>query len=310
MRKIILSLLVVLSTVSLYSQKYFSTKTHGLAVYGRGGYNAFFNTLDDTRTLGGGCGEIGLGYELGTLTSGFMLHTGVGVSISNSTMTYKSDITDRRLMYDTEGVEHIAHFTFYDVHERDMYVNINYVLLLGHRWQNGGYFMLGPKIGYALYGNGETTTKVNRRSQYDGLIGDDGDGMLSDMPNHYMDNSVRTYEEGLPKNLYMGLFMECGYSISKRREVNIYENMSQAIYRSIRFAFFCEVGGYVNGSSTNSPFMINQGTNGQYHPTIGNSLYRDQSFITAFSCGMKLTYAIQYKKLICATCDHGFREGR
>ncbi len=312
MKKLILSLLLILSTFSVFAKKQhykpYSAKTHGLAIWARGGYSNFLATLDDTQPLGCAGGEFGLGFEMGSTTTGFILQTGVGMSVLSSTLRLKTDLTEDRQMYDTEGAQHTAHFLFHNTREIDTYVNMHYVLLLGRHFENGSYFLLGPKVGYALSGNGKTTTEVIRQSRYDGIIGGDGDGLLSDMPNHFMDTVQRKHEHGINKNLHLALSFECGYAFKMPREVIMEDVKSQAAYRSLKLAAFVEFGGYINTKLSNSSVVIvNKATQpGAYEPAIGNLLYRDKTFLPTLFCGVKLTYVIQYQKIVCATCDKAF----
>ncbi len=300
MKKIVIILLLMLNAVFVYSQKYHSEKTNALVFWGSGGYNRFDNTLNETKTLGGGGGEIGIGYEFGTSSSGFLFQTGISASYLSSSMLFTSEITENKRMYDTERNEHIAYFNFHNISEKDNYLNLNYTLLFGYQSYNGFYVLGGPKVAYAVAGAGTTTCEVTRKSRYDGLVGEDGNGLLSGMPNHDMDNVQRKHKQEINNNPYIGLSVECGYT-KLIRHIN---NNARTDYHSLRIACFCDFGGYINTNrSSNTSLIINQANDGQYQPTIANYLYSNQSFLTGLFCGIKFTYLLQWTSPVCVICQ-------
>ncbi len=311
MRKIILSLLVAFSTLSIYAQNYYTAKTHGIVFHGRGGYSQFRNRMPDTQSLGGAGVDLGIGYEYGTYSAGFLMQTGFSASFLSSSTFYLEELTDSKQMYDTEGIEHTAYFTFDDIREFDSYVTVNYNLLFGYQGRKGGYILVGPKVGYSLLGLGKTTTSVTQDSRYDGLIGGDGDGLLSDIPNHDIGTVERVHKQPIHKNLHAALSAEFGFSFSKRKEFDFEEegyvpNKRRAEHTTFRFGFFCEVGGFINThGADNSSLIVNNGTNGRYQPTIGNYLYREHTpFLLTIGGGIKLTYVIQYSPAVCVRCNY------
>ncbi len=301
MKKIVIILLLMLNAFTIYSQRYHSSQTNALVVFGSGGYSLFENTLLETTAFGGSGGEIGIGYELGTTGSSFLFQTNLSASYLSSSMILTSDVAETKRMYDTERNEHTAYYDFHNISETDSYLQLNYTLLFGYKWRNGMYFLTGPKIAYALTGEGQTSCEVRRTARYDGLIGEDGNGFLSNMPNHYLNNVERTYRQKLNPNPYVGLSAEVGYSIFKNLTVN--NSRIRTDYNSLRIALFCDLGGYININNSTNTLIVNQATDGSYQPTIANFLYREQSFLPTLFCGVKFTYVLEWIAPVCVICE-------
>ncbi len=299
MRRHIIYILLCLLPTHLMAHDYGSLPTHALAVWGSAGYVRLDNHASETQPIGGAGAGIGIGYELGRMHQGFLFQTGVSLSPQFSKMGYTAFI-DERLMYDTEGTKHTVYFRFDNTQERDVLVNANLHLLMGYRWRNGWYLLGGPKVVYDIYANGTTTTDVTTSARYDGLIGDDGNGSFSDMPNHFLQTVTREHTQSLERNPYVGLSLECGYTFKRTKLLA----PSKADYATWRLAFFCEYGWRVNGSANGCDVIVNQGIHSAYQPVVSNYLYRGQDAVTQLSFGLKVTYLIEYKSASpCMLCQ-------
>ncbi len=289
----------------IHAQIYLTSAMHSFLVSCSGGYNRFDNFLDETDVVGGGLIEFEVGYSWGQRPLGMMFQTGISLSLQNSGMAYTAGVSDHKLMFDTEGNVHTANYYFNHINQKDTYVNLNCNFLLGYKWYNNIYFLVGPKVGYAVAGWGKTSCIVTRTSNYDGLIGEDNNGLFSNMPNHFMRDESRKHNQEIAKNPYVGLFLESGYYLLDDKFISRQKNRrSNANFIALRMSVFAEYGGYLQDYSEEEPqLIVDQSETLYYKPAIANFLYYNSRFITSFSCGVKFTFTMEYKSRICRTCD-------
>ncbi len=295
-------LLLTLTTLCPIRAQHWGATTHALALWAKAGYNRFDNTLSETHTQGGWGFDIGVGYEFGHDPEGFLLQTGLSISPRSSTTFYTSELNEIKNMLDTEGNPYLGYFNFHDIHEKDVYVNISCNLLLGYEWRNRVHIICGPKFAYALYGEGITDCLVTTSARYDGIIGEDGNGLLTNMPNHHMKTTPRSITQPIYRNPYVGGIIEIGYSLFEKHTIThqLIKRARRDFHNSLRISAFCEYGCYINThDASTQPFVIDQITDKGYEPLVGNFLYNGQKAITSLSCGLKLTYLIHHKDYPC-----------
>ncbi len=298
--KLILIFFLCLSS-AVFAQNYHTSAAHNLAIWTSGEYARFDNYLEQAQVFGGAAIEIGVGYEYNTKPEGLLLQTGIGLSYQTSALTYMP-FKEREYMKDTEGIAHIAKFDFRNIHESDTYYTANVDFLMGYKWRNSMYFLGGPKVAFPIVGHGITTSMVTTTARYDGLIGEDGNGLFTDMPNHYLTTNLRTHTQKLAYNPYVGMFLECGYMLWDKKVIQGNIHMD---YHTLRIACFCEFGWHINTSNASSDLVVNQAEYPVYQPAAANYLYANNrlGYITSLCCGIKITYLLGNKSRICIHCE-------
>ncbi len=308
MKKFVLLIISFVGLLPLCAQEHATTYTHAFATWLSGGYSRFERFAGDTRTIGGPAAAVGLGYEYGKETEGFILQTGVSLSPQISNMKYLPTLTTEQQMLDTEGTEHTAIFTVHDGREKDFYLNANLSVLFGYQWDNGWHLLFGPQAAYTLMGNSSTTCKVTTANRYEGIIGEDGNGLLSNMPNHQMTTVSRTTGiQPISSNpYYVGGVFEVGYNLLKNynERLRLRGKNDPDSYHTLRISVFGECGCYINpdatAQTTPTTLLIDQHpAANRYEPLLNKFLYYEQSHTVSMFYGIKFTYLFHRRAKEC-----------
>jgi len=285
-------ILLLVSVQTAFSQHGRSRSSNSIALWTNAGYSSVMNHSPETRAIGGvGC-AIGIGYEH-RARSGFLLQTGFELSLYNSLMR-RNDTLHIVPMVDTEGRDFDGLFSFENINSRQRLVNMGPTLMIGAQLQNNFYFLLGGKVKINIHGTERTNSNVTKRARYDNIIGDDHDGILSDMPNHGLRADQRSHDRLLNINpLFIGS-VEVGRVIftgnsrdSRHRGTGNFGNHGNM---RVRLSVFCDYG-FSPVSRSNNDLIINNSHTSEYTPQITGFLNHDVNsrLINTLFVGVKLT---------------------
>jgi len=249
------------------------------------GYSNIMNHSPFTRVLGGLGNAIGIGYEH-TASRGFLLQTGIELSLYNSLM-HRSDTLHIVPMIDTQLRPFDGLFSFENINSRQQIANVGPTLMIGARTANNFYFLIGGKVKFNIHGRERTNTDVTKRGFFPDLIGDDHDGILSNMPSHGFDTFSRLHESSFRLNpLFIGSF-EAGYDFSSG---NFRASRNSRNMR-MRLAVFCDYG-FSRVSESHNDLIINKALRErEFIPYINGFLQHDVSsnFFNTLFTGVRLT---------------------
>jgi len=277
---VLVFVLLLLTIQSLSSQN--MRAGNSFALWTSAGYSSINNHLSSTEAAGGIGASIGGGYEF-YWKSGFMLQAGLEMSYYNFSMNH-GDTLQIVNMLDTEAVPFRGHFYFENIKEQHKMMNFGPSLMLGYKSLSGFYFLAGGKVMLNISAKSETLSDVTSKGQYDNLIGDNDDGMLSGMLNHDLFTERRSKDKSLKINPFLIGSVEAGYVISPP---NIKNNKPE-----VRLAAFCDYGfSAVPNKETNYDLIINGASDGRYRPQIDSFLFHnvESQFLNTLFAGVKLT---------------------
>ncbi|MCL2417188.1 MAG: hypothetical protein FWD02_04550 [Bacteroidales bacterium] len=257
--------------------------SNSIALWTNAGYSSIINYSPVTRAVGGLGNAIGVGYEY-RARNGFLLQTGFELSLYNSLMR-RNDTLHIVPMIDTEGRAFDGLFSFENINSRQRLVNTGPTLMLGARLQNNFYFLVGGKVKFNIHGRERTNSDVTKRARYDNIIGDDHDGILSNMPSHGLKTSQRSHDGLLKMNtLFIGS-VEIGHVFSTGNPRNPRSTR-------MRLSVFCDYGfSPISRSETNYDLIINKSHTSEYTPQITGFLHHDvqSRFFSTLFTGLRLT---------------------
>jgi hypothetical protein len=214
----------------LFSVVYAAAQTtNSFALWTSGGYNNFLSNVENIKRIGGIGGNLGIGYDL--RKNGFLMQTGVEYQhyTSNAKIT---NFTENIQMRNSEGDVYDGIFIFENNRDRQTMGNSAAVLKLGFITSSNFYMLFGGKYAYNIYGSAKTYTKAISKAYYDHLIGEDDNGIFSDMPNHGYYTKKRILKE---KFAFQPIFfgsVEAGLQIDGKKLLGA----------TWRIAFFCDFG--------------------------------------------------------------------
>jgi hypothetical protein len=291
----VLPLIVILSVCTIFplaSQP--SVNSNSFLIWGSGGYSKISNNVPATTAIGNAGMAIGAGYELHF--KNFLIQTGVEVSYYTSKMS----LIDTLLvmpMIDTEGTLFSGHFAFQQTSDMQKIANIGIPLMLGYETPDGLYFAIGGKVMLNVIGSSHTSTNVTSTAYYSDLIGDNSDGILSNMPNHELNSEMRTVNSSLKLHTIFTGSVEAGYTFGKNPDDYSIKNKPK-----IRLSMCCDYGfAPVTSNDRINNLFVNISTTEEIVPTIRgyllNSLQSNR--LNVLYVGLKVTVLFGLKKYGC-----------
>jgi len=285
-------ILLLVSVQTAFTQHGRNNSSNSIALWTNAGYSSIMNHSPATRAIGGLGGAIGIGYEY-RARSGFLLQTGFELSLYNSLMR-RNDTLHIVPMVDTEGRAFDGLFSFENINSRQQLVNIGPTLMLGTQFQNNFYFLVGGKVKFNIDGAERPNSDVTKRARYDNIIGDDHDGILSDMPNHGLMTNQRSHDSPLNINpLFIGSVEVGRVFVTRNSRDNRHRGMGN--FRNnggtrMRLSVFCDYG-FSQASRSNNNLIINNSHTSEYTPLITGFLNYDVNsrFFNTLFVGVKLT---------------------
>ncbi len=275
---VIASIIICLSPY-LQSQ----TKSNKFVVWTVGGLSRIMNTASNINVVNNSGTSFGAGYELHY--NHFIFQTGVEVLSNKSKMTISDTIFSTR-MTDTEGDSYDGLFSFKDICDKQRMINLGIPLLFGYSSKvSGFYFLTGGKVQLNLYGRSSTHSLVTTQAIYDKIIGEDGCGLISNMPNHGLSTENRIVKNSFKLNTaYAGTF-EVGYSLQKIARKDVANHLRIALLYD--FGIFT-----INANQKTNQLVVNTELTGEFKPTIGSLIFNNISTnrIATLYFGIKLYY--------------------
>lgn len=276
---------IILATIMICLFPYLKsqTKSSKFIVWTSAGSSRIMNAVTGVNVLNSVGTSFGGGYELHY--NHFLFQTGVEVISIKSKMTMSDTIYSTR-MTDTEGVSYKGLFTFNDISDKQRMINLGIPVLFGYSSPvTGFYFLTGGKVLFNLYGSSSTFSLVTTQAIYDNIIGEDGAGLLTEMPNHGLSTESRTIKNSFKFNTaYAGTF-EVGYSLQKHTRKDEDNHL--------RIALFCDYGIFsISANQKTDQLFVNSALTGEFKPTIGSLIFNNISTnrITTLYLGLKLYY--------------------
>ena len=274
---------------------------NSVAVWTSAGYSNIMNHSPETRAFGGLGASIGVGYQY-TAPRGFLFQTGLELSLYNSLM-HHSDTLHVVPMYSTQLKEYDGLFSFENINSRQRLVNVGPTFMIGAQSVNNFYFLVGGKVKFNVHGMERVGCVVTKRARFDNIIGDDHDGILSNMPNHGLGTFNRSHDSPLRINpLFIGSF-EVGRVFSSGNNRNPRTSGSFGSSRNsrntnMRLSVFCDYGfSRVSASDTHYDLIINSHPS-EYLPHITGFLHHDvqSRFVSTLFTGVRLTFFFDIPK--------------
>ena len=296
MRKIVLlPLLVFLSAFTVLPlQAQPSVNVNNFLLWGSTGYSRISNNAPDTKASGRNGMALGGGYEMHF--TNFLLQTGLELSYYTSDMSLKDTLVSVP-MVDTEGNSYTGQFTFQHTTDRQSIFNVGIPLMFGYESPEGMYFAIGGKAMLNLTGRSKTTTYVTSTAYYDDLIGDNNNGIQSNMPDHGLTSEWRTVKSSFHlQTLFFGS-IEAGYTLGKNPE-----DFSLSNKPKIRLSVFCDYGfAPVATKDKTDNLFVNTSNSGEYLPAIQSYLLHNlqTNRLNVLYAGLKVTVLFGIKKYSC-----------
>jgi len=286
---LIFMMLPMLLAQTLSAQHCHRCDRNSFALWTDVGYSSIMNHSPETQALGGFGGAIGIGYEF-IARRGFLLRTGLELSLYNSLMR-RSDTLHVVPMRDTQDRLFEGRFHFENIHSRQQIANVGPSLMVGMQSANNFYCLVGGKVKFNIHGAERTRTDVTKTAFYDFLVGDNHDGILSNMPNHGLTTERRFHDSPLRINpLFIGS-IESGY-VFYLGGSRFTRNPRNPGNTRMRLSVFCDYGfSPVSASATNYDLIINKSHTSQYIPHITGFLHHDvrSNFFNTLFAGVRLT---------------------
>ena len=267
---------------------------NNIILWTSGGYSSMMNDGPKTQAMGNVGMSAGFGYEMHW--NHFLLQTGLEFSYYTSRMNI-GDSLYVLPMIDTEGNNFKEHFTFSNTYSMQRVINTSIPILLGYKTDKGFYFLIGGKFVYNLSGNSETNTSVTSQAEYNNIIGNNNDGVISGMPNHGLDTEKRIVKNSFTLNPGFTGTIEAGLPL--RKLTNLYSTKNN---RSLRLALFCDYSVLSFKDNLRSDnLIVNISKTSMYLPAINGLLFYNtkSNVLNSVFVGIKLTAIFGIKKDIC-----------
>lgn len=219
-------------------------RSNNFLIWSAAGYSANNYPLSEITQKGGTSYSTGFGFEHNYYH--FQIRTGLDFSFNTSNVK----ITDSSIsapLTDSEGMAYTGIFDFTNHYGSNRSINFGLPVMMGYRFFNGMYFLVGAKWNYNLSAVNVSTANLTKRAIYSQLIGDNSDGVLSDIPNHgLMTKEISVIKTFQYKDVFTGS-LELGFDLNG----NIYKH-NKTNKPDIRFAFFldCNFAQLKNNSSS------------------------------------------------------------
>jgi hypothetical protein len=271
-------LITILFAISIVSACHSQT-ANSFALWASGGYSNFLSGVEDISHRGGIGGNIGLGYDL--RAGGFLLQLGGEYQHYTSTAAMK-EFTEIIPMLNSEGKYYDGIFIFDKNRDKQTMGNAAAVLKFGFITGSNFYMLFGGKYAYNLYGSTRTTTTVTQKGYYDNLIGEDDNGIFSEMPNHNYFTKKRKVNEKLSFAPTIFGSIEAGMQM---------ENWS-FLGATYRLAFFFDFGVTSLNSKPllNASRIIDISKTEEFQPAVRPFFYNEKTAkINVLFTGIKLT---------------------
>ncbi len=263
-------------------------------LWGSGGYSRITNDAPVTTTHGNVGMALGAGYELHF--NSLLVQTGIELSHYTSKMSLR-DTSLVVSMVDTEGTPFNGHFTFQNTEDAQQITNVGIPLMLGYESPKGFYVALGGKAMLNFAGRSKATTNVTSTASYSDVIGDNNDGILSDMPNHLLTMEPRTVKSSIQLHAIFAGSVEAGYTFGKNPEDFSVKNRPK-----IRLSMFCDYG-FAPVAEKDKPgsLFVNTSNAGGFTPAISGYLLNDirSNRLNIMYVGLKVTVLFSPKKYGC-----------
>ncbi|MDP4202092.1 MAG: hypothetical protein Q8861_05310 [Bacteroidota bacterium] len=263
-------------------------------LWGSGGYSQITNDAPVTAPHGNVGIAIGIGYEL--LFNRLLVQTGIELSHYTSKMS----LIDTALvvsMVDTEGTPFNGNFTFQNTEDAQQITNVGIPLMLGYESPKGFYVALGGKAMLNIVGRSKAKTYVTSTASYTDVIGDNNDGIFSDMPNHGLTMEPRTVKTSIQLHTIFAGSVEAGYTFGKKSEDFSVKNRPK-----IRLSMFCDYGiASVAEKDKPASLFVNTSNAGGFTPAISGYLLNDirSNRLNILYVGLKVTVLFSPKKYGC-----------
>lgn len=271
-----------------------SLNPNSFLVWGSGGYSRIDNDATVSQAKGKAGMAIGAGYELHF--NNFLIQTGVELSHYTSKMSLR-DTALVVPMIDTEGTHFNGNFTFQNTEDAQQITNVGIPLMLGYESPKGFYIAMGGKAMLNISGRSKTTTYVTSTASYNDVIGDNNDGIFSDMPNHGLTMEPRTVKSSIQLNTIFAGSAEIGYTFGKNTEDFAIKNKPK-----IRLSMVCDYGfASVAEKDKVANIFVNASNTGEYSPAIRGYLLNDlkSSQVNILYIGLKVTVLFNNRKHNC-----------
>lgn len=265
-------------------------------IWGSAGPSFISNGAAHTSVSGHTGTALGGGYEL--QRNRFLFQIGAELISYKSAMAL-SDTTFMANMTDTEGDNYKGIFTFRNISDKQQLINLGIPVLAGYNSPvSGFYFMTGAKVLLHLQGSSNTISRVTTQAVYDNIIGQNGDGLLTDMPNHGLSTENRTVKSNFRLSTAYTATLEIGYSFRKYPE--------QKEKHHWRVALFCDYSVFpVQASRQTNQLFVNTTGPDDYKPAINNLIFNQipTGKITSVFTGLKVYYIINIPKRYNCRCE-------
>ncbi len=298
---ILLTLMPACSIQSGHAQN--MDNTSNIAFWTSGGYSCITNGVPETNMLGGTGMALGGGYELHY--DHFALQTGLELIYGTSRMN-RNDFIYTQSMQDSEGSPYQGYFEFKNIVDQQKMINVGVPLMFGYQSVGNFYFLLGGKVLFHLYGSSITSTNVTSKAYYGNIIGDDDDGIFSEIPTHGLTTERRSVRNSLRlKNIFIAS-IETGFFLTKPNHSHATNN-----HKSIRLALFADYG-FSPISDMSEDLIVNISKTGEYKPAINGFLYHNvqSAFLNTLFIGVKFTTVFCIKKKYDCKCEGSVKNNK
>ena len=267
---------------------------NNIILWTSGGYSCIMNSAPGNTTPGNVGMSIGSGYELHL--NHLLLQVGIELSSYTSRMN-RHDSLYIVPMVDTEGTPFNGRFTFRNIYSMQRIIVTGIPILIGYKSDKGFYFLIGGKFLYNWAGNSKTSTNVTSEAQYNNIIGDNNNGVISGMPNHGLNTEKRTVENSFLINSGFTSSFEAGLPLLKQS--NQYSKRNNS---NLRIALFCDYGVFsFKNNNRSDNLIVNISKTNMYTPAINGFLFykTTSNVLNTVFAGVKITALLGRKKEIC-----------
>jgi hypothetical protein len=290
----LLTLMLLSSVIPAFTQV--KNHTNNLIIWGGGGYGKLMNGSSETSVSGKPGFILGCGYEWNI--KNISVQTGLELSHYSSTMAMKDTLLVLS-MVDTDGDTFDGYFYFNNTKDNQSITNLSIPLMIGYQSPSGFYIMGGGKIGVTLTGSSKTTSEVTSMAYYENLIGNNGTGFFTNMPNHGLDTEPRSMKSSIKFNSIFFGSLEAGWNFGKNRETSRYIRNKNVTYR---LGLFLDYGfAPVTTKNRVDYIIVNSSNTEEIVPAIQGYLTHNVSsgYVNTLLVGVKLTVLFNLDKKEC-----------
>ena len=219
---------------------------HMFGVSLEGSWSSMLTNMPKVSSLpGGGAFGFHLLYEY--QYSGILLQTGLGITFQRVTNLLADTTMYHEHMHDTwsgiNDVEFTLKHYFYDRRDQAQQIYVQLPLYVGHYILGSkgiGYFLVGPRLSYAVWGNTTQQLVGTTTGLYERYV-----GIWEEMDNHGFRKDVPIERHGDKLKLRFDVLLhgEIGYEYTSAQRPNNYRVMpSDRVDCRIRFGAFADFG--------------------------------------------------------------------